>query len=182
MKTILKISFLFLCITLSCSSNNDIVDEIIDDSKINTDNSFFAKVNGIDFNSSEKFVGASIAYSPGASGLAIIATQVENISSSKAIGITLSVVEDNFEFKNGMVFTPTDSNIFLIGVYRELANEDYEFVENVSIRLEITNIDKVNKLISGKFNFIEISKDEIGNEKTYTVTDGIFKGISYTDD
>lgn len=180
MKTILKPLLFLALVTLSCSKNNDNIDDVLQ-----SDNTFFAKVNGEDFVSNKDFVSASYSSNGSATALVILASDVPSISltTGKALGITFSSDKNDFELKSGMVLTPNTPDVFLLsGVYAEIGYEDYEFVENTSISLEITNIDTTNKRISGKFSFTEIVEDDNGNRITYNVTDGVFNDVLYTDD
>ncbi len=182
MKTILKLTILSLFITLSSCSKSD---DSINNELLESDNVFFAKVNGDDFASSSEFVGASYRVTPNATAFVILATDVQSISltSGKAIGITFSSDKSGFELEKGMVLTPDTPDVFILsGVYTELGFEDYEFVENTNIRLEITNIDTSNKRISGKFSFTAIVENDNGDRITYNVTNGVFNDILYSED
>ncbi|MEW4923348.1 hypothetical protein [Algibacter sp. 2305UL17-15] len=177
MKTILKTTLLvFILTAFGCSTTNDSLDnEFLGNEKL------FAKVNGESFVSGDDYIGASYRSTSSASALAIIATDVENLSFGKAIGITFSTADSEFELRSGLVFTSDDQDILLVGVYTFTGNDD-DFQENTSMRLEITKVDTVNKLISGKFNFTAIYKNSSGNQKTYNVTDGEFNDVLYSDD
>ena len=178
MKTFLRASILLLILTtFGCSTSDD-----SSDTNFLENEKFFAKVNGANFVSGDPWVGASYAATPNASALAIIAASSDSPFSGKAIGITWSTSEENFELQSGQVFTHQDLNVTLIGVYAESNDDDYDFDEMVSMRLEITNIDKVNKLISGKFNFVVSVENASGQQKTYNVTEGVFTDLSYDDD
>ena len=177
MKTILKVSLLFLFVTVSCSKNDD-----SDDNDLQTNDKFFAQVNGDRFISGDPFIGASYNASSGASAFAIVATALENNNFAKAIGITFVSTDNEFEFRSGLVLTHNDEDLFLSGVYTETGSEEYDFVENTSMRLEFTKVDTSEKLVSGKFSFVEIVEDNSNNEKTYNVTNGEFTNLSYTED
>ena len=182
MKTILKLSILSLFITLSGCSKSD---DSINNEFLDSDNVLFAKVIGEDFVSSSEFIGASYSVTPNATAFVLLASDVQSISLStgKAIGITFSSDKSGFELKSGMVLTPDDPDVFILsGVYAELGFEEYEFVENTNIRLEITNIDTDQKQISGKFSFTAIVENNNGDRITYNVTNGEFKDLLYTDD
>ncbi|NJX15804.1 hypothetical protein [Tamlana crocina] len=164
---------------LGCSKSDNDIDDL------QTNNKFFAKVNGTNFVSGDPYIGASYRADDGdgINVLSIIAADVENVNFGKAIGITFSVIDDNFELKDGLVLTQNSPNVFLLlGSYTESSDTDEEFIENTSIRLEITKVNKTNKQVSGNFNFIAVVEDAFGSEKTYTVTDGVFNNISYTED
>ena len=179
MKTIYKTTLiLLLLLGFNCSTTDDSsnLENFIENEK------FFAKVNDVNFISGDPWVGANYVVTPQTSALFILAASSESPLSGKAIGIYWSSNEGNFELQNGQVFTQEDDNIDLTGAYAESSDDDLELDEILSIRLEITKIDKTNKLISGKFSFVVRYRYTNGSLKTFNITDGVFTDLEYNND
>lgn len=155
MKTtkILLIAFLGLALGISSCNKDD------DDNNNNTNaNTFFAKINGIDFNAqniSALKVGNAITIT----GSILEEDEIRFI-------IPSSITEGSYEFGN-----PFSNAVF--GYYTISTNESFDG-EAESGMLMITKMDLTNKKIEGTFNFIAISID--GNPtNTRNISDGSFK-------
>ena len=160
---------------LGCSKGDDSVETPLLEGQ-----NFFAKVNGSSFVSGAPFVGASYQIVSGVSALSIIATNTNQLNNGEAMAILFSSYEENFELKSGQVFTIDNENIILGGTYGKYPeDDDFELDEVATMRLEITKIDIVNKLLSGKFNFTVRLINSNNITKTYTVTEGVFEDVAY---
>lgn len=151
----LLIAFLGLALGIT-SCNKD--DDGNNSTNNQTLNSFFAKVNGVDFNA--QFISALKV------GNAITITGSILEEDEIRFIIPSSIVEGSYEFGN-----PFSNAVF--GYYSKSNNESFDGEAESGI-LVISKIDISNKRIEGTFNFIATSID--GNpSNTKNITDGNFK-------
>lgn len=170
--------FITLGLLLGCSSNDDSSGELD-----NLSGTYIAaKVNGTTFISDNSgtfnLISAQLYESGSIFGLGIAAVIYSGDFSAKTLGIGLGgydfdMVVDGFEAAG------EGENFFVSGHYYEANTNGSEISSETESNayIKITSIDKVNKTISGEFNFIAIDDDN--PDVTYTVTDGVFNDVEY---
>ncbi len=128
---------------------------------IPTENSFFAKVDGVEFE--EDVVIGSLLSLPGFSSIGISATK----NSGETIGFNLdaAILEGEHTFV-AIAVSPSDT----VGLYNLSATETY--VANGTIT--ITSHDVVNKRITATFEFIAEPALGSTNTDTFEITEGEF--------
>ena len=146
---------------------------------------FGAKINGTSFPGTSGINVASASYNESAGGASLglsFVSQSSNFAVAKTIGIGCTRFGAN-GIENGDVFTGeepgTPGNLFYaIGTYIEIHSLTTPVVHAASDSIsyvEITNIDKTKKEVSGNFNFI--ARDTIN--LTYSITSGWFTDVEY---
>lgn len=193
LKKHLVILLSFLLIVLSSCAKSAIentVDTLTPDKEITEENlnNFTAKVNGENFTASKLIeslaVGNLTQYNSGYLMIIVafdISTDIEN---PKAIELFLygsNFADVTVGTKYNTVTKPVFPEPGAFAVFLEDPNtnvdDDEISTENLDeILIEITNINREKKLISGTFSFIGRVEN---TNTTYSITDGEFQNISY---
>ncbi|MCB4798447.1 hypothetical protein [Neotamlana laminarinivorans] len=169
----------FLVLLFNCSTN-DIINDTLNE-ELETIETFYAKVNGVDFVSGEPYVEARFSSSQNLSSFVITAVDANDLTNGKAIGLTFTTTETDFELKNGISFSVANQD-YVAANYAENNDYDYEYSENTTATIEITNVNTTNKEISGIFSFSVTNVNTSGNTITHNVTNGVFTDVIYLEE
>ncbi|WP_418639443.1 hypothetical protein [Winogradskyella sp.] len=174
---------LFMLVSLSvlvaCSSNNS------DDFNEPNDLSgayLTAKVNGEDFvvegNSILTGVYAQLVESNSVFVFGIGATTFDDGFNARVVSLALGGLDFDMVVAGGEYYAQ-QGDLTVAGYYNEQnTNDTYLSSEsNMEAYVKITTIDKINRVVSGEFQFVSIDDDN--SNITYAVTDGVFNEIEY---
>lgn len=170
------LSTFLLVLAFSCSSNDSITEE----EQQQSNQTFFAKVNGNSFSTNNDSIEAGYTSTSNTDGFSIVAIRTDGFFGGEAIFISLIESKENAELETGQVYTNNDQNIALFGGYvASVIEDDFNLDGTETMSIELTKIDKGNMLISGKFSFVSTIENDDDSKTTYTVTDGVFNDVNY---
>lgn len=170
--------FMLSIILSNCSSNDDSDSDLFE----NPSGSYLrANVNGENFvtNGVLDGVSAQLTESSSIFAFALSAAVYDGNSFIRTVSFGIGG-GDSGAFTNNFEVTSTDEGFTVLCYYIE-ANANGDSTGGVSednAYIKITSIDRVNKIISGEFNFVAI--DTNNPNLNYVVTDGVFNEIEYT--
>ncbi|WP_394749762.1 hypothetical protein [Spongiimicrobium salis] len=173
---------LFLAISLcliSCSKTDDDSlpeEEMMEMSEPPVENQqFSAKINGETFTPPNDFVTATVATESEFYAIGIAAAGPT--SSTTAKGIVLAMTGFNFDtLEAGMTWSLPTTESPLDGATAAFGQGNLETDEIQEIFVRLTNIDRVQRTISGEFEFVALDEE---TNRIYTVTDGLFRNVVY---